>query len=185
MPRRLAIVAAPLLLAALLLSGCTPEPRIPAAEPQPTATPLFASDEEALAAATAAYEEYNLRSAEIASSPPFDLARLAELTSADFLEREREFFSQLADGGLRTEGTPVVESSQFQQRYEDENEREVVVIYVCVDVGETRVLDEAGTDRTPPDRKTNLGVEAEFVADSSGALILRRSEPWNNDSFCD
>jgi len=40
------------------LTACTETARIPDAEPSPTATPLFASDEEALAAAVAAYEEF-------------------------------------------------------------------------------------------------------------------------------
>ncbi len=53
-PTSIALVA----LAVLLLSGCLPPQTTVTPTPEATAAPVFASDEEALAAATAAYAAY-------------------------------------------------------------------------------------------------------------------------------
>ena len=66
---RVAASAAAGVLVALLLGGCTGTPA-PTASPTPSASaaePVFASDEEALAAAVEAYEKYRAASALIAT----------------------------------------------------------------------------------------------------------------------
>lgn len=184
MPRRLAIVAAPLLLAALLLGGCTPEPRIPAAEPQPTATPLFASDEEALAAATAAYEEYLAASATAAKTDPFDAAALEQVTTETFLDRELKALEEITSQGLRIEGLATLSETVLQQRYIDEAHREVVVMYGCLDASGTKLVDTNGVDRTPADRRTRVDLEIELVETDGNRLVVNRSDVWAGESFC-
>ena len=53
-PTSIAAVA----LAVLLLSGCVPQQSTDTPTPEPSSTPVFATEEEALAAATAAYAAY-------------------------------------------------------------------------------------------------------------------------------
>ena len=184
MPRRLAIVAAPLALAALLLSGCSPEPRIPAAEPQPTATPLFATDEEALAAATAAYEEYLAVSANVASSESLDTSPLESLTTPSFLDRELEALAEITRQGLRVEGQAFLSASRLQQRYTDATQREVVIIYGCLDASDTKAVDLDGNDRTPPDRRVMVDLEIELVENDDRGLVINRSDVWAGESVC-
>jgi len=59
-----------------------------------------------------------------------------------------------------------------------------IVTYVCIDVSQVRVMDEAGTDVTPPDRQPVVPLEVEFVGDSSDSLLISRSEVWSGSSFC-
>jgi hypothetical protein len=53
--RRTARLPLPLLLITLVLAGCTQPDPMPTPPPTPSASPVFASDEEALAAAEEAY----------------------------------------------------------------------------------------------------------------------------------
>jgi len=97
MPRRLTLAVAPLLLA-LALAGCTESTRLPPPEPPAAGEPLFASDEEALAAATAAYEEYLEVSNAVFREPPRNLAPLAEFVTERFLENEKPIASIATSG---------------------------------------------------------------------------------------
>ena len=80
----------------------------PAASPTPTlsasAEPIFASDEEALAAAVAAYERYRSVSSEIASDGGAQPERISAVVSEQLADRYMEEFDALREGGLRTEG---------------------------------------------------------------------------------
>lgn len=184
MPRRHALAVVPLIVLVAALVGCSGETRIPPPEPSSAVEPLFASDEEALEAATAAYEEYLAVSYGIASEPPFELDELKPLTTQDYLVREADFFEMLEAQGWQITGSPVVESSILQQWYVDSDEGLVVALYICLDVTDTRVLDNQGIDVTPADRPNRTSLEVEFVEGNAGTLVLDRSEAWSGDSVC-
>ncbi len=184
MSRRIALAVIPLVLIVSALAACTQSARIPPAEPPSATEPLFASDEEALEAATAAYEEYLAASNKVASSPPFELGVLEKLATSDYLERERESLARLEDQGWRISGQSTVTASELQQRYADATLGEVVVIYVCVDVSNARVLAGDGSDVTPSDRSEMVTLEVEFVEGQDSGLILNRSDAWSGDPVC-
>lgn len=182
MPRRLAIVAAPLLLAALLLSGCTPEPRIPAAEPQPTATPLFASDEEALAAATAAYEEYLAVLDGLLQDPrpvtdQFDMVATSSARDAAVLSVQ-----EFVDDGIRTTGPRALGASTFQSSAIGIDQAEVTA-YFCEDISAVDVVDRSGNVLSTPERPNFSLWEATVVLTPSTALLTSR-EFWSNEDAC-
>lgn len=167
-----------------LLAACTDQARIPPAEPSLSEAPLFASDEEALAAATAAYEEYLRVSSEAASTFPFDLDELSTLTTADYLLEETEVLSYFEREGLVVSGHSSLVGSSLQQSLFDQVHGAVVVIYVCVDVGGSRLIDYLGNDKTPADRLDLIGLEIEFIEGDKGQLLLNRSEQWASSSTC-
>src|SRR5215207_3793459 len=71
---------------ALVLVGCMGAPS-PAPSPEPTETaavPIFASDEEALAAAVDAYERYRAISAEISEAGGHDSNRIDPVVSPEY-----------------------------------------------------------------------------------------------------
>ena len=84
----------------------------------------------------------------------------------------------MRDSSLRIEGTSSFENMLMQ--YFDDLD---VVVYVCVDASQTRVLDADGKDITPADRvdRVNLQVTFEIVDER---LLLSRSEPWPSASSC-
>ncbi|MCB8044373.1 hypothetical protein JM654_09380 [Microbacterium oxydans] len=77
-----------MVLGVMVLAGCTPSPA-----PTPTPTAVFASEEEAFAAAEETFTEYVLALNEIDTSDPTTFERLFELSSGECREsRSREFF---------------------------------------------------------------------------------------------
>lgn len=81
-PRRLTSLAlAPAAALLVALVGCSGTPEIPDADPAPSAPPLFATEEEALEAATAVYEEYLAVSNQVLADGGSDPDRVARVKS--------------------------------------------------------------------------------------------------------
>jgi hypothetical protein len=184
MSRRHPLAVVPLVVLVAALVGCSGATRIPPPEPSSAVEPLFASDEEALEAATQAYEEYLAVSYRIASKPPFVLDDLMTVTTDEYLEREKAFFETLRAEGWTLEGSSTIASADLQQWYLESNGMSVVVAYVCLDVSNVRVLDTEGNDVTPAERPDQTALEIEFVEGNTGMLVLNRSEAWSGASIC-
>jgi hypothetical protein len=130
-------------VAAVLLSGCVPEGSDVVPPPEPTTEPVFASDEEALAAATEAYKAYQSVLNEISRDGGSNPERIAAVVTSDRLEKELEGFGELAKAGRRLTGEPVVAETIFQQLYVGALGMTVVVVYACVEPSGARILDSA------------------------------------------
>src|SRR5690554_677027 len=142
-------LAAVSLAAAVLLSGCVlQEPEV-VPPPESTTEPVFASDEEALAAATDAYEEYLAMSDLIAQEGGKDPERIAPFVTEEWLEEELTGFELLRDSGRRINGSSSFTNVRIQQNQQEEDGRAYVVIYVCSDESEIQVVDARGDDVTP------------------------------------
>ena len=168
-------------IGAMLLSGCLPQQPIALPPPEATAAPIFASDEEALAAATAAYAAYLAMSDLIAADGGANPERLEPFVTADWLQREVKVFTNLGSRGLSQTGSTLFTNATVQQYSQDS-----VAIYVCTDSTETRVRDSAGADLTPADRETQTSLEVTFEVISTAPVQLRLdgNEPWSGESFC-
>lgn len=185
MSRRLAFAVAPLVVAAaLVLTGCTSEPRIPAAEPQPTAAPLFATDEEALAAATAAYEEYLAVLNAASSAPTEGIEDASDLVSSEHFLELQSTIDELVAQGVRAEGGTELTRTVLQQHSVDSGSLTTVVIYACLDVSRVRLLDLEGEDVTPTDRNETADLEVEFEAGTDEHLVVTRSDAWPAGTVC-
>ena len=90
---------------ALLLGGCTPQSEPVRPKPSPSASPIFASDDEALAAATKAYAAYLEVSDEIAQDGGKNPERIGGFVSADWLPSEISDFGEFAGSGHRQVGS--------------------------------------------------------------------------------
>lgn len=169
------------------LTACTESARIPDAEPSPEVTPLFASDEEALAAATAAYEEYLAASNLVTASQDLNLGPIEPLVSAAFLEDERDAIKPFELNGFRSQGSSLVVNALLQQWLEESDDQTVVLIYVCVDVSGVKLIDSSGNDVTPKDRPSVVPLEVEMIEDptASGRLLLNQSSTWEGTTVCD
>ncbi len=181
MPRRLTLAVAPLLLA-LALAGCTESTRLPPPEPPAAGEPLFASDEEALAAATAAYEEY-LEAVDSALADPgaFDNS-LEQFASGQALEEATRSVGVLEDRGLRFEGSREVTDVQLQQAIQVDDTT-LVVIYVCESVASVDVLDAQGQSVVEPTRPDLAAFEVSVEATISEVLVTERTL-WSDQQFC-
>jgi hypothetical protein len=177
---------AALLLAATFaaLSACSAPAEPPAAGPSPTtaATPIFASDEEALAAAEEAYSEYLRMSDEIASDGGKDPERLREYVSGDALQQDLETFESFANRALTGQGRTAYQSMELQQADLGEGRLRV---YVCLDVSAADVVDSSGETVVDSDRPQVIPLEVAFERDpAADRLMITESAPWSGGDYC-
>jgi len=166
-----------LILGILLLPACVPQPVAQPPEPAPSATPVFASEEEALAAAVAAYEAYLKVSDEIAADGGAHPERLKDLVTEEWYEKEVEVSQRVVETGLFQVGSTMVGRSELQRLDAQESFTEIV-IYVCTDFSGTSFRDINGADVTPSARVELLAFQVAFEAVTEADLRLSESEPW-------
>src|SRR5689334_7391674 len=136
--RRTTRLLAPPLLAALLLAGCTPSDPMPTPPPTSDAAPVFATDEEALAAAEEAYGKYIATVDAILADGGQNPERLEPLVDDSLYQRELDGFAEFAAAGWRGTGARTFQLTL--QRYEGHE----VSLYSCEDLSGTDVVDSTG-----------------------------------------
>ncbi|MDO9590972.1 MAG: hypothetical protein Q7J04_07515 [Microcella sp.] len=165
----------------LPLAACVEGARIPDAQPSSSVAPLFASDEEALAAATAAYEEYlavldGALQEPLTVEPSFE--KVAEGQARDSaLESIREFVRE----GLRISGPRVVGNVDLQQ-WSSHGDAEVTA-YFCEDISGVLLLNANGDSLTEGDRPDYTVFEATVAFVGDQGLVVER-EFWSNEESC-
>lgn len=186
MPRPITLVVLPFALLAAALGGCAQPTRLPPPEPSAAVEPLFASDEEALAAAFNAYDRYIRVSNTLSSSVDADTGLLDEVAVTGHIEEVAESIEALRVAGLRTQGQAEIRAFTLQQHFEDANGDVSVLTYVCLDVTNLRVVDEQGQDKTPADRDDLVSLEVVFWAINGLApdLKVASSKSWTSSELC-
>lgn len=166
-----------LLLPLVVLAGCVGPPVVTPV-PTPTATPVFASDEEALAAAEEAYAAYLAVSDELSADGWAEPSRLAPFLTDEELNRTERVYDDLHASGRSTVGTSVFDSTMLQ-RYDDGE----VAVYLCLDVSGVRVVDSSGLDVTSVDRVDRVALEVVFKV-VRRKLLLDSSDIWDGGALC-
>ncbi|WP_438853848.1 hypothetical protein [Agromyces sp. M3QZ16-3] len=183
MPRALPrLVALALTGAVLGLAACAaPTPSATPSQPATDAAevPLFASDEEALAAAVEAYEAYLAVSDSITSDLGVDSTRIREVATPEFADFSEDDFAAFRDAGLRTEGSSTVDSPKLATSSSNR-----VTFYACQDVSAVRLFNGSDEDVTPADRETRVALVINAVASHGDALLIDGNEVWSGDNFC-
>ncbi|PJJ71644.1 hypothetical protein CLV46_1195 [Diaminobutyricimonas aerilata] len=178
------VTAASALVAAVALAGCTTPTEDPPESPKPSAAPVFASEEEALAAAEEAYTAYLAMSDEIATGGGKDPERMRGLVTADQFEEEIASFAMYSERALRLSGSSSFRNFRLQQLHQ-EGGRVDIAAYACLDVSGTRLVDEEGQDKTPNPRPDLVPLELRF--ENAGAppkLLLAASDVWEGGGVC-
>lgn len=184
----LAATAAAALACAISFSGCGASPE-PTATPTPAATdaaaPIFASDEEALAAAVAAYEAYAEASDAIAADGGAEPERIDPFVTDQFAVSARQEFKALEEVKGHFEGRISYDSVSLAERTQEDGAAQVSV-YLCRDVSGVRALTSDGKDITPSDRAERVPTQAAFISSESDPSVLLVDEisQWPGDDFC-
>lgn len=179
----------PALLAAALvvltLTGCQPDDPVVIPQPEPSTTPLFASEEEALAAAEEAFAAYLAVADQIFADGGSNPERLLNVATEAALQKEMPGFDNYASEGKRSEGITTFDSTQLQSADLSGYARSgVVVIYVCEDFSGVSVFDSAGGLITKPDRRTRWPVSVSLDVDEDLNLKVSEVDDWTGDDFC-
>ncbi len=170
------------------LVGCAAEPA-PAPEPSateaPEVEPIFASDEEALAAALAVYDGYLAVDREIGAASGAQPERVREFVTDDYATSAITQYSALSNTGGRIEGPVVYDSAKLIQWGAAESGATDVQVYVCSDVSRAHLFNAAGgDDMTPADRQERLPLSLIFRASDGSKLLLDESALWSGSSTC-
>lgn len=178
MQRRLRLLAA-LVATALTLAGCVPgaEPA-PTPSPTATATAVFASEEEALAAADRVFQDYIAAILTIAAESGSNPDRLSPLVTDELLADEIAGLASYRENGWTGAGT-INASLSLQQA---DLARGNVSAYVCLDYSQYDVLDTNGTSVVPASRPDKAEIVANFVWD--GRLRMSGQRAWDGGGVC-
>jgi hypothetical protein len=161
------------------LAGCVGPPSAPMPVPSPSSTPVFASDEEALAAAEVAYGEYVAVASQIFADGGADADRLRATATGEQLEADLAGFEEVARLGQHSTGATAFDQFVLQQ-YTPDSPRETVVVYVCDDVTGVDVLDQEGNSLVSPSRPDLTTYEVSFdLAEVGSALLVSRKVTWS------
>ena len=183
-----ALVFVPVLVLVFLLSGCASLPN-PKPTPTPTSTdaaPLFASDEEALAAATEAYAAYLEADDRSWQGNPETVEAFLKLTVGEAHEEDVAIRSQFAENGWTRIGSTSFDSMTLQSHDVNSDGLTEIRAYVCLDVSQADVLDSEGTSTAKPDRPLILPLQVAFLAGThpETSIQLSESRVWSGPDFC-
>jgi hypothetical protein len=177
----------PLLVAAVLTlataTACSPTPESIEPTSEPTGTPLFATDDEALAAATQAYAAYLAVTDEVLQSGGREtdqVKSVAEDSALDEILQDAEEFEQ---AGYRTTGSKIA-TSVVLQSYDSISRPEVVTVYVCENVAAVDLLDSSGLSIVSPTRPDATAFEVQIRVIDLGELRVVQRKLWDGDGIC-
>lgn len=184
----LARAAAIAVIGALALAtvGCADASPTPTPSTTPTAeAPIFASDEEALAAAEEAYASYLLVLDSIGAAGGRDTSNLPDVATAEVVEDLDASFEAMRDAGVRTAGATAFDGRDLIENTQTKGSA-VISMYLCLDVSGVRVLDAAGVDITSSTRPDITPYLVSFESQTVGSqnLLVSESEAWRGDDFC-
>jgi len=178
---------APLALAAALLlalAGCVPSTAHPTASPRVSATPVFASDAEALAAAEKAYAAYLKVSDEVAQGGWQDMKPVAPYARGAALNNDLKTAKTLASKSLRQVGSSSFDSPKLESVDDRGNGTAVVTMYLCVDVSRVDVVGPDGASIVPSSRRARVPLEVDVDNLKSTNFKVSRSDAWSGTDFC-
>lgn len=179
--RKLPSVAA-LALIGLLLTGCVPGDAGPTPTPVPSSTPVFASDEEALAAAEAAYAAYQ---AEVDRAlATYETGGLASVASGDALATAEESASNYQAAGKKLTGTSEIDSLSLTQGGVASASGDLIQIYACLDISKTDVVDASGSSVVVEGRQLRYPVVVDLRIGPDNRLLVDSEQVWDGDDFC-
>lgn len=176
----LALAPAAALLVALV--GCSGTPEIPDADPAPSAPPLFATEEEALEAATAVYEEYLALLDRALIEEDTDYSGLEAVASEEALDLAVEDIESFRAEGLRISGPRTLVSAELQSHADLGTESETT-FYACESIAAVRLLDSTGNDITSESRPDEALFEVVVISNAESRRVVAR-EIWDGDVQC-
>ncbi|KGJ72298.1 hypothetical protein GY21_16225 [Cryobacterium roopkundense] len=155
--------------------------------PAPSAAaPVFASNQEALAAATKAYEDYLAMSDLIANEGGAEIGRIADLVSPHYVKDVQAVLADSQEAGEIGSGATHFDTVSLVRYYDDTQNKASVMAYVCVDVTDVRIFDSSGVLITPANRVNRVPVQAGFISSSVDPthLLVDSEVPWSGQDFC-
>ena len=171
-------------VSALALGGCVPSELDPISSPEPTATPVFASEEEALAAATDAYAAYQAAADAIFADGGNDPSRIENVAIGAARDAALASFQSFRESGYRSVGRTAFDRASVQQ-YSPGSTTGFMSMYLCLRLGAVDVLDASGQSVVSADRPDAQAYVVTFdLTDNSGGAVVSEREAWAGAGVC-
>ncbi|MCU1440154.1 MAG: hypothetical protein JWP85_1151 [Rhodoglobus sp.] len=169
---------------AVLLTGCHP-PTLTKVRGWPGATPVFASEEEALAAAEEAYGEYLAVSDAITADGGANPERIEGLVTAEQYQAELDGFELFRSNAWHTTGFSSFEPIMLEYYEEVGNGFAEIAFLVCSDTSKLVIVQSNGEPLSLSGSSRQI-VDLKFVNDSirSDRLLLKSGGLWSTDESC-
>jgi len=174
-------------LAVVALSGCFAAAPVEPPAPTASAAPVFASEEEALAAATEAYAAYLAVSDQVLGEGGAGPERVNEVASGVARDEALSSFESFSVQKFRSTGNTTFHQLIVQGYLPaGDADAEIITIYVCVDISAVDVLDDTGRSVVAPTRPDFQAYEVAFGIHPQNeiALIVSRAEAWAGSGVC-
>ena len=173
------------LAAALAVSGCTPDKPSPVPSVSQSGTPLFASDEEALAAAEEAYAAYLAVVDNVLQSSGDGADSLTSVASGEALEQAAADAAEFRAKDLHTAGNTGLRNIELQDfNLSSGGDGVDVIAYVCEDATGVDLLNASGVSIVGPNRADLTPFEVSFGVASERRLILTSRLLWEGEGPC-
>lgn len=184
-PGRRCGAATALLLAALVLTGCSRE--APAAEPAgkatPAPSPIFTSDADALAAAVEVYKKFEAASDAIGRDGGANPERIKPYVSQAGYEFELSQAKKYVEENSRGVGAAVLNNAKLQS-YREQDGVARVAMYVCEDISNVDRIDASGRSLVGPDREDYVDYEVVLEGRSREGLVILSNDFWTGGGIC-
>lgn len=144
---------------------------------------MFASEEEALAAAEELYGEYLAAENLLGAGGWTDISLVEPFLKGQALADEIDTAEGLSAKGYRQVGEIGFDSVALQQIEDDGPESVELTLYLCLDVSSASILDAADQPVVVEGRPDRIALEI-AMDDTEGDLKVERSEPWTGSDFC-
>jgi hypothetical protein len=168
-----------------LLGACTPPEPQASQRPTVTRTPVFASDDEALAAATKAYAAYLEMSDTIAHDGGANPERIKPFASGKALKLAMRSAEQYREASAHSVGATTFSRARLQNLVDIPPGGLLISFYVCEDVSQVEVIDEGGVSLVSSNRPPEASLVITVVRDDRGKLVMSEESPWTGGGVCD
>ncbi len=174
------------LAAVLLLSGCVPTSPTVTPEPLPSSTPIFATEDDALAAATAAYAAY--QHALDSAFASYDTSGLSNVAQNSALATAVASVADYKTSGKRQSGNSIIDKISLvnsTSALESSSFADPMQIYACLDVSAVDVRNSAGQSVVPANSAKRFPLIASLNWNSgTRSLVVTKEESWDGRNFC-
>jgi hypothetical protein len=163
-----------------VLTGCAASTEPAAPSPEPTSAPVFASEEEALAAAEDAYKAYLKVYDQVLNDGGEGAERLSEILTGKALEDAAAGAAEFRADDMRITGTRRIDALHLQSVDHDG-----ATFYACEDVSDVGVWDSNGESLVAPDRPPTTPFEVRLVKAREGELRISERTVWPGAGVCE
>jgi len=168
----------------LPVTACAAEPSPAPTSAPPTAAPIFATDEDALAAAEEAYANYQAMSDQIDNEAGASPERIAPFVSESYYPSAVHQSDGFREMNARSVGSTSFTVAGPQQLSYPTADEMAISLYICDDVSAVDVLDENDVSLVPNTRVPVTPFSVGFVLNSEGDLVVDTRDVWKGTNFC-